>query len=150
VALHSIRSDLSMALTGQVWIIDGYTLTFAALLLAGGGLANRYGARAVYVTGLAAFVAASSLCAGATSGADLIGARLLQGAAAALFIPSSLALLAHARTGAGQQPRGASGTPRRAGPDRASPRAARRWPLCVARIPRRARGARSRHGPGRP
>src|SRR5882672_3996097 len=96
VALDSIRDDLSMTLSGQVWIIDGYTLTFAALLLAGGGLANRYGARAVYVTGLAAFVAASALCAAATSGAELIGSRLLQGVAAALFIPSSLGLLARA------------------------------------------------------
>ncbi len=59
-------------------------------------MANRYGARAVYVAGLAAFVAASALCAGATSGAELIGSRLLQGVAAALFIPSSLSLLAHA------------------------------------------------------
>lgn len=96
VALHSIRDELSMTLAGQVWIVDGYTLTFAALLLAGGALANRYGARAVYVAGLAAFVASSALCAAATSGAALIGARLLQGTAAALFIPSSLALLAHA------------------------------------------------------
>src|SRR5258705_2726252 len=96
VALDSIRDDLSMTLAGQVWIIDGYTLTFAALLLAGGGLANRYGARTVYVSGLAAFVAASALCAAATSGTNLIGSRLLQGVAAALFIPSSLGLLARA------------------------------------------------------
>src|SRR5258707_3355252 len=96
VALHSIRDDLSMSLAGQVWIVDGYTLTFAALLLAGGGLANRYGARAVYVFGLAAFVAASALCAVATSGGELIGARLLQGVTAALFIPSSLGLLVRA------------------------------------------------------
>src|SRR5260221_10909079 len=79
VALHSIREDLSMTLAGQVWIIDGYTLTFAALLLAGRGLANRYGPRGVYVVGLAAFVAASALCAAATSGAELIGSGLLQG-----------------------------------------------------------------------
>src|SRR5258705_2041799 len=93
VALHSIRDDLSMTLAGQVWIIDGYTLTFAALLLAGGGLANRYGARAVYVTGLAALVATSALCVAATSGAQLIGSLLLHGVAAALFSSLSLGLL---------------------------------------------------------
>ncbi len=96
VALHSIRDELSMTLAGQVWIIDGYTLTFASLLLAGGALANRFGARATYLVGITAFVAASTLCAAATSGSELIGARLLQGAAAALFIPSSLGLLARA------------------------------------------------------
>ena len=96
VALQSIRGELSMTLAGQVWIVDGYTLTFAALLLAGGALANRFGARATYLVGITAFVAASALCAAATSAAGLIGARLLQGVAAALFIPSSLGLLARA------------------------------------------------------
>ena len=96
VALADIRDDLSMSLAGQVWIVDGYTLTFAALLLAGGALANRFGARAVYRAGLAAFVFASVLCGVATSGKALVGARLLQGTAAALFIPSSLGLLARA------------------------------------------------------
>jgi len=96
VALDDMRRELSMSLAGQVWIVDGYTLTFAALLLAGGALANRFGARAVYVAGLAAFVAASMLCAAAASGPTLIAARLAQGTAAALFIPSSLGLLARA------------------------------------------------------
>ena len=96
VALRSISDELSMTLAGQVWIVDAYTLTFAALLLAGGAMANRFGARAVYAAGIAAFVAASALCAAAASGAELIGARLLQGIAASLFIPSSLGLLARA------------------------------------------------------
>jgi DHA2 family methylenomycin A resistance protein-like MFS transporter len=96
VALSSISDELSMTLAGQVWIVDAYTLTFAALLLAGGAMANRFGARAVYAAGIAAFVAASTLCAAAASGAELIGARLLQGIAASLFIPSSLGLLARA------------------------------------------------------
>jgi DHA2 family methylenomycin A resistance protein-like MFS transporter len=96
VALRSISDELSMTLAGQVWIVDAYTLTFAALLLAGGAMANRFGARAVYAAGIAAFVVASTLCAAAASGAELIGARLLQGIAASLFIPSSLGLLARA------------------------------------------------------
>ena len=98
-ALSGISDGLSMTLAGQVWIVDAYTLTFAALLLAGGAMANRFGARAVYAAGIAAFVAASTLCAAAASGAELIGARLLQGIAASLFIPSSLGLLARAYPG---------------------------------------------------
>src|SRR6201988_4765190 len=96
VALRSISDELSMTLAGQGWLVDAYTLTFAALLLAGGAMANRFGARAVYAAGIAAFVAASTLCAAAASGAELIAARLLQGIAASLFIPSSLGLLARA------------------------------------------------------
>ena len=96
VALRSISDELSMTLAGQVWIVDAYTLAFAALLLAGGAMANRFGARAVYAAGIVAFVAASALCAAAASAAELIGARLLQGIAASLFIPSSLGLLARA------------------------------------------------------
>lgn len=93
VALSHIQATLSVPLSGLVWVLDAYTLTFAALLLIGGALANRYGARAVYMAGLAVFVAASMLCGTAPSGTVLIAARLLQGAGAALFMPSSLSLL---------------------------------------------------------
>jgi DHA2 family methylenomycin A resistance protein-like MFS transporter len=93
VALGDIRADLSAALSTLVWVVDGYTLSFASLLLAGGALANRFGARAVYVAGLALFVVASILCGAAPGAGALVAARLLQGCAAALFIPSSLGLL---------------------------------------------------------
>ncbi|HEX7689241.1 MAG TPA: MFS transporter, partial [Burkholderiaceae bacterium] len=93
VALGDVRADLSASLSTLVWVVDGYTLSFAALLLAGGALANRFGARAVYVVGLALFVVASILCGAAPGAAALVAARLLQGCAAALFIPSSLGLL---------------------------------------------------------
>ncbi|HEX8601583.1 MAG TPA: MFS transporter [Pseudoduganella sp.] len=95
-ALADIAADLGVPLQGLVWVVDGYTLTFAALLLAGGALADRYGARRVYQGGLAVFVLGSVLCALAPSGAALVAARLLQGSGAALFMPSSLALLTHA------------------------------------------------------
>lgn len=95
VALDHIQSSLSVPLAGLVWVVDAYTLTFAALLLIGGALANRYGARAIYMAGLALFVAASLLCGIAPDGGALIAARLLQGAGAALFMPSSLSLLTH-------------------------------------------------------
>ncbi|WP_295995686.1 MFS transporter [Rugamonas sp.] len=94
-ALSDISLSLAVPLTGLVWVVDGYTLTFAALLLAGGALADRYGPKNVYQGGLGLFLLASVLCAVAPSGAALIAARLLQGVGAALFMPSSLALLTH-------------------------------------------------------
>ncbi|MDB5850185.1 MAG: major Facilitator Superfamily protein [Rhodoferax sp.] len=96
VALPDIALNLAVPLTGLVWVVDGYTLTFAALLLAGGALADRFGPKNVYQGGLAVFILGSVLCAVAGGGTALIAARLLQGAGAALFMPSSLSLLTHA------------------------------------------------------
>ena len=96
VALPDISLNLSVPLTGLVWVIDGYTLTFAALLLAGGALADRFGPKSVYQAGLIFFLLSSALCGIAPSGDVLIGARLLQGIGAAMFMPSSLSLLTHA------------------------------------------------------
>ncbi|PRG07308.1 MFS transporter [Burkholderia ambifaria] len=93
VALKAMETSLSMSLTALVWVVDAYTLSFAALLLLGGALANRYGSKAVYVAGLVLFVGASVLCAAAQSSAALVAARLAQGVGAALFMPSSLSLL---------------------------------------------------------
>lgn len=95
-ALSDISVSLSVPLTGLVWVVDGYTLTFAALLLAGGALADRFGPKNVYQGGLSVFILGSVACALAPSGNALIAARLLQGAGAALFMPSSLSLLTHA------------------------------------------------------
>ena len=93
VALKAMETSLSMSLTALVWVVDAYTLSFAALLLLGGALANRYGSKAIYVAGLALFVGASVLCAAAQSRGALVAARLAQGVGAALFMPSSLSLL---------------------------------------------------------
>jgi DHA2 family methylenomycin A resistance protein-like MFS transporter len=96
VALPNISSHLHVPLYGLVWVVDGYTLTFAAMLLVGGGLADRFGAKSVYQAGLAIFVMASVLCGTAPNGAVLVIARFLQGVGAALFMPSSLSLLTRA------------------------------------------------------
>ncbi|MBU6439827.1 MAG: MFS transporter [Betaproteobacteria bacterium] len=96
VALGSIERGLRAGLPTLVWVVDGYTLSFAALLLVGGALANRHGARRVYMGGLALFVAASVLCGAAPNGNTLVLARLVQGLGAALFMPSSLSLLGQA------------------------------------------------------
>ena len=95
-ALSDIAADLDVPLAGLVWVVDGYTLTFAALLLAGGALADRIGPKRAYQGGLLVFIAGSALCALAPTGAALVAARLLQGVGAALFMPSSLSLLTQA------------------------------------------------------
>ena len=96
VALPAIALQFAVPLTDLVWIVDGYTLTFAALLLVAGALADRYGAKAIYLSGLGVFTFASLLCGLAPDADILILARMLQGLGAALFMPSSLSLLTHA------------------------------------------------------
>lgn len=94
VAMADMKSTLSMSLSGVTWVVDGYILTFASLLLAGGALADRFGSKTIYILGLAIFVLASCLCAASINGQMLIAGRLIQGIGAALFMPSSLSLLA--------------------------------------------------------
>jgi EmrB/QacA subfamily drug resistance transporter len=93
VALPAIRDDLGSGLAAQQWIVEAYLLTLGALLLVGGSLGDRLGRRRVFMAGLAAFGALSALCAVAPSPGTLIAARALQGAAGALLVPSSLALI---------------------------------------------------------
>jgi DHA2 family methylenomycin A resistance protein-like MFS transporter len=95
VALGPIVSDLGGSLSAAQWIVNGYTLAFAALLLSAGALADRVGARSGFLIGLAIFGAGSALCSAATSMGMLIAARVLQGAGAAWLMPCSLALVAH-------------------------------------------------------
>ncbi|MCO6004062.1 MFS transporter [Actinoallomurus purpureus] len=95
VAGATIQARLHTTLTELTWVVDGYVLTFASLLLLGGGVANRVGAKTAYMRGMGVFFVASLACALAPSGGALIGARLVQGAGAALFMPSSLALLVY-------------------------------------------------------
>src|SRR5467141_3052006 len=81
VALPSIRSDFGGGTTGLQWVVDGYTLLFAALLLWAGALSDRIGARRGFAAGLALFVAASAGCGLAPSLGGLIFARFVQGTA---------------------------------------------------------------------
>jgi MFS transporter, DHA2 family, methylenomycin A resistance protein len=96
VAVPSIQVDLHTGISGLSWVIDGYTLSFASLLLLAGGFGDRLGAKRVFGTGLVIFTVASVLCGLAPSVSILVAARVLQGAGAALFMPSSLALIARA------------------------------------------------------
>ncbi|MCX5395692.1 MFS transporter [Streptomyces sp. NBC_00102] len=96
VALPSIRDSLGGGITGLQWVVDGYTLMFAAFLLSAGSLTDRLGARRTFGAGLLLFVAASAVCGLAPNLGLLIGARLVQGAGAAVIVPSSLALIREA------------------------------------------------------
>jgi DHA2 family methylenomycin A resistance protein-like MFS transporter len=96
VALARIRSELGGGTTGQQWVIDGYTLLFAALLLFAGNLSDRIGAKRALGLGICAFGLASAGCAAAPGIDALIAARCVQGAAAAVMLPASMALVREA------------------------------------------------------
>jgi DHA2 family methylenomycin A resistance protein-like MFS transporter len=96
VALTRIARELGGGTVGQQWVVDGYTLLFAALLLFAGSLADRNGAKRAFGTGVALFGLTSVACAGAPSIGTLIAARAGQGAAAAVMLPASMALIREA------------------------------------------------------
>lgn len=93
VALREISLDLGATITGLQWIVDGYTLLFASCLLSAGALSDRIGARRSYAIGMAAFVVTSLGCGLAPTVTVLILARILQGTAAAMMLPASMALI---------------------------------------------------------
>jgi EmrB/QacA subfamily drug resistance transporter len=93
VAIPTIEHDLHLTTSGLEWVVSAYILVFASLLLAGGRLADVWGRKRVFLTGLAIFTA-SSLAAGlATSAGELIAARAVQGLGAALLTPTTLAII---------------------------------------------------------
>jgi DHA2 family methylenomycin A resistance protein-like MFS transporter len=92
VALPSIGASLDGRRADLEWLVDGYTLAFAAGMLNAGALADAFGASRVFVIGLLVFAAASAACAVSTNVASLIGARAVQGVGGALLLPSSLTL----------------------------------------------------------
>src|SRR5829696_8348878 len=94
VALPAIQSDLDTDLSALQWIVTGYALTFAALMLIGGKLADAYGRRLVFILGIAVFTLSSLWCGLADSGEMLITARVIQGAGAALMNPATLSIIA--------------------------------------------------------
>lgn len=100
VALDRIALDLGAGLAGLQWVLNGYTLALAALILLGGSLADRLGRRRVFVAGVAWFALASALCALAPTTEVLIAARVLQGVGGALLAPTSLAVLSSSFAGA--------------------------------------------------
>lgn len=93
VALPTIARDTTASAGQQQWIIDAYVLVMTALLLAGGGLIDRFGATRIFKIGVAVFGAASVVCATTTAAPVLITARALQGVGGAMLIPATLAVV---------------------------------------------------------
>lgn len=93
VALPTFARIFQADMSGLQWIPDAYVIVFAALLLAAGGLSDRFGSRRINLVGMVIFLFASLICASATSIDIMIVGRIGQGVGAALILPSSLALL---------------------------------------------------------
>jgi EmrB/QacA subfamily drug resistance transporter len=93
VALPSIQRDLGIGVSELEWVVNGYALTFAVLMLTGGKLADMYGRRRIFIVGLAIFTASSLACGLATSAGILIGARIVQGVGSALMNPATLSII---------------------------------------------------------
>ena len=93
VALPAIRADLDAGLAAQQWVVEGYLLTLASLILIGGSLSDLFGRRRVFALGTALFGITSLLCAIAPTAETLVAARIVQGAAGALLVPSTLATI---------------------------------------------------------
>jgi EmrB/QacA subfamily drug resistance transporter len=93
VALPSMRADLGMDAAGLQWVLNGYTLAFAGLMLLGGRAADIYGRKRTFLVGLALFTAASVLGGLAQQPWQLLAARALQGTGAAVLAPATLTIL---------------------------------------------------------
>lgn len=94
IALPSAQQDLGISDGNRQWVITAYALAFGGLLLFGGRIADLWGRKRTFVTGLIGFAAASALGGAATGEAMMLGARALQGVFGALLAPAALSLLA--------------------------------------------------------
>lgn len=93
VALRTIGTDLNASLAQLQWVLNGYLLALASLVLVGGSLGDRLGRRRVYLVGMTWFMVASLLCAVAQTPAQLVSMRVLQGIGGALLTPGGLAII---------------------------------------------------------
>jgi EmrB/QacA subfamily drug resistance transporter len=95
VALPSLVRELGATTTSLQWVVDAYTLVFAALILAAGSFSDRVGRKGVLITGLGVFAAGSLAGAMCTTSGELIAARVVMGIGAAGIFPSTLSLIAN-------------------------------------------------------
>jgi EmrB/QacA subfamily drug resistance transporter len=94
VALPDMSNDLGAGIGELQWVLDGFLVSLAGLLLVGSGLADRFGRRRVFLSGLVGFAAASLLTAASQTAGEVIAARVLMGVAASCVLPPALSLLA--------------------------------------------------------
>jgi EmrB/QacA subfamily drug resistance transporter len=93
VALPALSRELHATTTDLQWIVDAYNLTFAALILTGGTIGDRYGRRGTLAAGLAVFMVASGIAALTTGSGALIALRVVMGGAAAFIFPTTLSII---------------------------------------------------------
>jgi EmrB/QacA subfamily drug resistance transporter len=93
VALPKISEELGAGVSGLQWIVDGYVLALASLLLTGGIIGDRYGRKKTFLAGLAIFTLASFACGVSQDTGQLIVARAIQGVGAALLLPGTLSII---------------------------------------------------------
>lgn len=93
VALPAIQSDLGIGVSELEWVVTGYALSFAVLMLTGGKLADMFGRRRIFLVGLAIFTVSSFFCGLAGTAELLIGARVVQGVGSALMMPATLSII---------------------------------------------------------
>jgi DHA2 family methylenomycin A resistance protein-like MFS transporter len=99
VALANMSSDLGTTRDGLQWVVDGYALVLASLMLSAGDIADLIGRRRVFAGGIVLFGVSSLICALAPSVAVLVAGRAVQGVGAAAILPASLAIINHAFAG---------------------------------------------------
>lgn len=99
VALPSIQAGLHAGPSAVEWVVAGYGLTCAVLLIGAGRLGDLYGRRRMFCAGMALFVVASAACGLAPTAATLVAARLVQGIGAALISPNVLSIIGVAYPG---------------------------------------------------
>jgi EmrB/QacA subfamily drug resistance transporter len=93
VALPALRRDFAVSTSGLQWVIDAYTMVVASLLMLSGSLADRFGRRRTFQTGMAAFTLASALCSAAPDLYSLIAFRMLQGIGASMLNPVAMSII---------------------------------------------------------
>lgn len=95
VALPSIRHDLSASISGLQWVIDAYTMMVASLLMLAGSMADRFGRRRVFQTGMALFMLGSLLCSAAPDIHGLVAFRIVQALGATMLNPVAMSIIAN-------------------------------------------------------
>ncbi|MET0132297.1 MAG: MFS transporter [Kibdelosporangium sp.] len=95
VAIPSMIDGLGASLDQILWVLNGYLLTYAVLLVTGGRLGDLFGQKRLFLSGVVAFTLASTMCGLAQTPGQLIAARLLQGVGGAMLTPQALAIVSH-------------------------------------------------------
>jgi DHA2 family methylenomycin A resistance protein-like MFS transporter len=128
VAIRSIGTGLGGGVSALQWVVNAYTVSFAAFILTAGSLGDRIGAKRVFIAGFLMFMLASAACGLAPTLGVLVGARAIQGVGAAVLVPSSLSLLNHAYPDPAGRARAASRPQRAPACGASTPRSrTRRW-----------------------